>query len=391
MPRKRTNGEGTVYQRKDGTWCGQLVITWEGDKPKRVTYYGKTKKEVLDKLTRAMAELQQGTFVEPTRLTFGEWLQVWLEEYKKPAVRPSTWASYEQTIRNHLEPALGHVPLQQLRPELLQRLYNQKLAEGLSNRTVHLIHTVAHAALKQAVKNGLVGRNVAEATSPPGVGKGEIRVLSLEEQHRFLEVAKENRLYPAFLLALASGLRLGELLGLRWQDVDWQRGGISINQALQRVRGRKGQKTYLAFLPPKTKAGRRFIPLPEEALKALKRWKATQAEEKLAAGPLWEEHGLVFTTEHGRPIDPRNFTRKFYNLVKKAGTEHFNFHALRHTFATRLLELGEHPKVVQELLGDSQITVVLDTYSHVLPHIKEQAAARLNEILLPRRKNEKAT
>ncbi|MGB9662255.1 MAG: site-specific integrase, partial [Moorellaceae bacterium] len=254
MPRKRANSEGTVYQRKDGTWCGQLVIAWEDDKPRRVTYYGRTKKEVLDKLTQAKAELQQGTFVEPTRLTFGEWLQVWLEEYKKPAVRPSTWASYEQTIRNHLQPALGHVPLQQLRPEQLQRLYNQKLTQGLSNRTVHLIHTVAHTALKQAVKNGLVGRNVAEATSPPGIRKREIRVLSLEEQHRFLEAAKGERLYPAFLLALASGLRLGELLGLRWQDVDWQRGGISVNQALQRVRGKKGERSYLGFLPPKTKA-----------------------------------------------------------------------------------------------------------------------------------------
>ncbi|MGB9662535.1 MAG: tyrosine-type recombinase/integrase, partial [Moorellaceae bacterium] len=139
------------------------------------------------------------------------------------------------------------------------------------------------------------------------------------------------------------------------------------------------------------KAGRRFIPLPEEALKALRKWKATQAEEKLAAGPLWEEHGLVFTSAEGRPIDPRNFLRVFYRIIEKAGVEHFNFHALRHTFATRLLELGEHPKVVQELLGDSQITVVLDTYSHVLPNIKEQAAARLNEILLPRHKNEKTT
>ncbi|MDN5347458.1 MAG: hypothetical protein PWP65_1022 [Clostridia bacterium] len=232
MPRKRANSEGTVYKRGDGTWCGQLVIAWEGDKPRRVTYYGKTKKEVLDKLTQAKAELQQGTFVEPTRLTFGDWLQVWLEEYKKPAMRPATWANYEQIIRLYLVPTLDNVPLRELRPEQLQRLYNQKLQEGLSTRTVRLIHTVAHAALKQALKNGLVARNVAEATSPPGVKKKEIRVLSLEEQHCFLEAAREERLYPAFLLALAAGLRLGELLGLRWQDVDFEWGGISVNQAL---------------------------------------------------------------------------------------------------------------------------------------------------------------
>lgn len=391
MPRKRANSEGTIYKRKDGAWCAQLVVGWEDGKPRRVSFYGKTRREVAEKLAKAKAEMQQGTFIEPTRLTFGEWLRVWLEEYKRPAVRPSTYSNYEQVIRLYLQPALGHVPLQQLRPEQLQRLYNQKLAEGLSNRTVRLIHIVAHAALKQAVKNGLAGRNVAEATSPPGVKKREIRVLTLEEQHHFLEAAKGERLYPAFLLALASGLRLGELLGLRWQDVDWQRGGISVNQALQRVRGKKGEKSYLGFLPPKTKAGRRFIPLPEEALKALKKWRATQSEEKLSAGPLWEEHGLIFTTPAGRPIDPRNFLRTFYRIIERAGVEHFNFHALRHTFATRLLELGEHPKVVQELLGDSQITVVLDTYSHVLPNIKEQAAARLNEILLPSRKEGKTS
>ncbi|MEW8958893.1 MAG: site-specific integrase [Moorella sp. (in: firmicutes)] len=367
------------------------MVDWQNGKPKRVTYYGKTKKEVFDKLAKAKAELQQGTFVEPTRVTFGEWLQVWLEEYKKPAVRPSTWVSYEQTIRNHIQPSLGHILLQQLKPHQLQRLYNQKLAEGLSNRTVRLIHVVAHAALKQAVKNGLIARNVAEATSPPGVKKREIRVLTLEEQHRFLEAAKGERLYTAFLLALASGVRLGELLGLRWQDVNWERGGISVNQALQRVRGKPGEKSRLDFLPPKTSAGRRFIPLPEEAIKALKRWKVFQTEERLKAGPLYEDNGLVFTTEIGKPIDPRNLLRTFYCIVKRAGMEHFNFHALRHTFATRLLELGEHPKVVQELLGDSQITVVLDTYSHVLPTIKEQAAAKLNNILLRGRKNEKTS
>lgn len=175
---------------------------------------------------------------------------------------------------------------------------------------------------------------------------------------------------------------MGELLALRWQDVNLEEGIITVNQNLVRIKTWKGdKKTRLVFQPPKTKAGRRLIPLPQEVARELKRWKTRLAQERLLAGPAYQDSGLVFVNELGRGYDPRNFVDVFYRVVKRAGIGHFNFHALRHTFATRMLELGEHPKVVQELLGDSQISVVLNTYSHVMPQVKQQAMAKLNAIL----------
>lgn len=214
MPKRRGNGEGTISKRKDGRWEGKVTIEYDpaSGKTKRLTFYGRTRQEVAEKITKALAEIQQGTFVKPTGETLGEWLDTWLEQYKRPAVRPTTYDSYKYLVETHIKPALGNVQLKDLRPDHLQRFYNEKLASGrvdgqggLSNRVVRYLHIILHAALKQALKNGLVGRNVAEAASPPSVVKKEVRVLSLDEQRKFLEAAKEERLYPAFLLALSTG------------------------------------------------------------------------------------------------------------------------------------------------------------------------------------------
>ena len=240
---------------------------------------------------------------------------------------------------------------------------------------------VIRQALDQAVKNNLVIRNVSEATTLPRLVKKEMRVLTLEEQQRLLNNLGEARLRAAFIVALASGLREGELLALRWQDIDLKHGIIKVNRTMRRVKNfdpNSATKTHIIFQEPKTKAGRRSIPLPQNALNELKEHRKKQLQEKLIGGEVYEDNDLVFCTEIGKNIDSNNFLRKFRAINKRANLEKVNFHALRHTYATRLLELNEHPKVVQEILGHSDISMTLNIYSHVMPEIKQAAAAKIN-------------
>lgn len=383
MGKKKANGEGTIFQRPNGLWAAQITIGRDPTtgKLKRMSYSGKTRKEVQEKVTKALADMQQGVFVEPTKLTVGEWLDIWLAEYKKPCLRPLVWESYEVIVRVHLKPAIGGLKLKDLRPERLQHLYNEKSASGLSASTVKHIHLVIHGALEQAMKNGLVVRNVSEATTLPRGEKKDIRALSLEEEEHFLEVLGEDRLGPAFITLLGTGLRRGELLALRWEDVDLSQGILHVKQDMVRTKSEG-----LIFQAPKTAKSRRTIPLPEEVVAELKRHKARQNEEKLALGPAYQDNNLVFTTEWGTPIEPRNFNRKFYQLRQKAGIEGVNLHALRHTYATRLLEKGVSMKAVQELLGHSKYGMTADIYSHVSPKLKREAVAELNGILSPKKK-----
>ncbi|WP_232841428.1 tyrosine-type recombinase/integrase [Caldicellulosiruptor acetigenus] len=265
----------------------------------------------------------------------------------------------------------------------LQALYNSKYENRLSLSTIKHIHVILHSALDQALKNGLVVRNVSEATTLPKVKtKNEIRVLTLQEQQRFIAALEGERLRPAFLLALASGVRLGELLALKWDCVNLKEGTITIKSSLRRIKTYDKNlptKTMLAFQEPKTAAGIRTIPVPPVILEELKEHRKRQLEERLQAGSLYEDNNLVFATELGTPIEPRNFLRVFYRIIEKANLD-INFHALRHTYATRLLEANEHPKVVQELLGHNDISTTLNIYSHVIPEIKKAAAMKLNNL-----------
>lgn len=374
--RKRANGEGTCFQRPNGSWTAQGSY-WKDGKLRRISFTAKTKREAMAKLAQAMADIERGTFSEPNKVTVGEWLDTWLTEYKKPSLRPTTWEAYEVIVRCHLKPALGHVLLKDLRPEHLQRLYNQKAADGLSASTVRHIHLVMHGALKQALRNQLVARNAAEAVALPRGEKKQVRAMTPEEEARFLEAVSQDRLGPAFVTLLGTGLRRGELLALRWEDVDLVKGVIQVRAGMIRSK-EKG----LVFQEPKTATARRAIPLPEDVTAELKRWKARQNQERLALGEAYQDNGLVFATELGTPIEPRNFNRVFYRLREKAGIgKNVNLHALRHSYATRLLERGVRLKVVQELLGHSKYSLTADVYSHVAPELKREAVAVLNGTL----------
>jgi integrase len=368
---RRGHGEGSIYQRKDGRWVAS--ITLEGHKRKE--FYGKTRKEVQEKLKVALRELEQGALVTGPQQTVSQYLNEWLKVHKQ-AVRPRTYERYEAIVRLHLAPTLGKIPLQKLTGQHLQRLYTEKLESGLSSTTVSAIHNMLHTALDKAIKLGILTRNVCETVSPPRKTHKEMNPLTPEQIHQLLEAAKGHPQEALFILALATGMRRGELLGLKWQDINFERGVLQVRRALTRMPTGLGyQETE-----PKTKKSRRSIVLIAFAIEALKKHRAKQLEMKLAAGDTWEEHDYVFCAPAGKHLNPGyDVLVQLKKLLKKAGLPDVRFHDLRHSTATLLLSKGTHPKVVQEILGHSVISMTLDTYSHVLPTMQKDAMQGLND------------
>jgi len=387
MAKKRGNNEGSITRRPDGRWMAQVTIGRDPatGKPKRATFYGKTRQDVADKLTKALRDKQQGTFVAPHKLTLGEWLDTWLWEYKKPTLRPLSLTKYEGVIRRHLTPALGHIPLQDLRPEQVQHFYNAQAHQGLDAVTIRVQHLTLVQALALAEKHNLVAGNVARLAKPPRLTRKERRTLTLDEvTTQLLPALQAHRLSAAFLLLFMTGLRRGEVAGLRWQDIDWKAEVMHIRQALVRVKDYVAGRTQLVVQEPKTDSSRRTIPLPEMCLAALRHHRAAQAEERLRLGQAYTDYGLVFCGLDGAPIDPSTLGRVFKRSLQQAGLPAIRPHDARHTFATWLLEQGVSPKVVQTLLGHSSIAITLDLYSHVSLDLEKKATATLNAALTRR-------
>jgi integrase len=387
MPKRRGNNEGTIVLRKDGRWMASITIgrNPETGKLKRAYFYGKTRKEAADLMAHGLSDLGRGAFVAPHKMTVGAWLDMWLREYKQPSIRPLTLENYDRVIRCHLKPPLGEIALKGLRPEHVQRLYNKKHQDGSSLGTIRVIHAVLHDALKQALKNQLVVRNVSEAVVLPSGKQRVIQPLSLQQVRQFLTAIADDWLYPAVLLSFGTGLRRGEVLGLRWQDVDLDAGVLAVRQTLARARiygtSEAKTRTRLIFQEPKTPESRRTIPIPAEGIEALKRHKAKQAQERLLMGEAYHDHGLLFCYPNGRPIAPADFYKRFVRLLRQACMPRIRVHDARHTFATLMLELGESPKTVQTMLGHTTITTTMDIYSHVSLDLEKRAAAKLNEAL----------
>ena len=389
MAKKRANGEGTVFKRSNGSWQGEMSIGRNSNGTlKKKYFYGKTQREVIHAMEDFKQQYNAGSYIEPNKLTLGQWIDTWLWDYKKATLRPNTFSSYEQNIRVHIKPCLGHILLQELKPEMLQNFYNEKFKEGrsdgmggLSSATIDKIHSIIGKALKQAVKNQLITRNVNDLTEPAKVVEKEINPLQLNDQVKLMKVIKGDRMEAAFLLDLSTGLRIGELLALRWSDIDLDKGFLRVNHSLNRIKvfdEKRNSKTELAFGDVKTKSGKRGIPIPSSILPIILQHKKNQLIEKVRLGSMYEDRDLVFCTEFGKPIEPRNMMRKFYKIMEKAGLERKNFHSIRHTFATRALEKDIHPKIVQEILGHADIGTTLNKYSHVLPDIKKAASEKLN-------------
>jgi integrase len=376
MSRKRGNGEGSIYRRKDGRWVGQyLVYTSKG--PKYRYIYGRTRSEVSKKLTKAMADRDGGLVFDAGNLTIGEYLERWLADTVKGTVRTSTFQRHEQIVRTHLAPAIGRVKLKTLTPAHVRSVHREKLEEGLSPATVRKIHSTLHKALSQAVADGLLPRNAADVKAPRPAPE-EMRPLSENEARTFLDATREagDRFEALYVLAITTGIRRGEVLGLRWDDADLDRGTLRVGRALVREGGRH------VIGETKTKRGRRRVNLTPRTVAALKAHRRRQLEERMRRSDLYKDQGLIFATSVGTPLNPENLVkRSFKPLLKRAGLPEIRFHDLRHTCATLLLGRGVHPKIVQELPCHATIAMTLDTYSHYLPSMGDQASGAMGDAL----------
>lgn len=373
---RRGKGEGSIYRRaSDGKWVGVLELGWVEGRRRRRLVYGSTRRGVVEKLAALRRAQEQGVDLLAPPRTVGQWLEEWLTDVKAhDGTRGSTLARYRQVVRVHLAPGLGRVRLDQLTARDVQRFLVGRSAV-LSPASVVKVHAVLRVALGDAERLELVARNAARSVRAPRLARQERRVLTPAEARRFLDLVATDRLEAVIVLAVTLGLRRGEVLGLRWADVDLGAGLLRVERALQRVGG------DLRLVEPKTRGSARSLRLPSLAIAALERQRARQAAERLRIGPAWQESDLVFTTPIGTPMEPRNVSRRFDQMRREAGLEWLRFHDLRHACATFLLASGMEPRTVMEVLGHSTIRLTMDLYGHVLPERMSAAAAAMDEAL----------
>ena len=369
---KRGNGEGGITRhKKSGLYMARYTLETPTGK-KRKAVYGKTREEAHEKLVDALSNRNKGLVFEGDDQTLETYLAGWLRDIES-TVKQRTLENYAYFVNTHITPGLGKIKLKNLKPEKVGALIRDKRGSGLSSRTVQLIHTVLGKALKDAVRDEILHRNVAAAVKPPKRTKKEMHPLSPEQARLFLDVAKEDRHHALYVVAVTAGLREGELLGLRWGDVDLDASKLAVKRQLTRTSDR------LSFTAPK-RGKTRLVRLTGHAVAALKDHRKRQLEERLATGPFWRENDLVFSSTIGTPVDVGNLTyRSFRPLLERAGLPRIRFHDLRHTCATILLGKGTHPKIVQEMLGHATITQTMDTYSHVLPDMQDGAVTAMQE------------
>lgn len=374
---RRGKGEGSIYQRSDGKWCAALM-TVDG---KRKVLYGRTRQDVARKLAAALQAREQGALVVGPRQTVAQFFGRWLQDVVKPNLRPRSYSVYEGKTRLHIVPELGNVSLAALTPQHLQRLYAKKIAEGVAPKSVNNLHVVIHRALSYAVRWGLVARNVADAAEPPRVSRREIEPFSPEEIAVLLNAIEGHRHQWLWTTMLATGMRFGEAAALRWSDVDLDARVVNVRHALG-VRNRGPM-----FAEPKTTKARRLVPLPQIAVHAL----AAQHEQvewlKAAAGDRWQDLDLVFPSSSGRPLSQSHTVERFHRVLDDAGLPKRRMHDLRHTYATRLFALGQHPRAVQDLLGHSRFEITMNLYTATVPEVLRQAADRLDEVFTAARQS----
>ncbi len=382
---------GHIKKRGEKSWT---IIVYLGRDPqtgkKRYQWSSikGTKKQAEKELTSLLTRLEEGTYTKPTKMTLARYLHQWLVDYAETNTAPRTAERYKQMIDLHLVPHLGHIPLQQLRPNHLQAFYAKSLKEGrvdgkggLSARSVQHLHRVLSEALNHAVKWGIVARNVANAVDPPRPVKKETATIAWEDVPRLLDEAKRLErssglpYYMLFFTALHTGMRRGELLGLRWCDLDVDMATISVNRSLQVLRDGS-----LVIREPKTPNARRLISMTPSLALELREHQIMQEGMRIAMGKTVQQDDLVFAQADGLPINPNTVSPAFAKVSCRAGLK-LRLHDLRHSHATLMLKSGVHPKIVSERLGHATVAFTLDTYSHVVPGLQEAAALTFDENL----------
>lgn len=377
---KRGQGEGSISKRPDGTWWARITIgkTPEG-KQKRKAFYGKTRKEVQEKLTAALNDLNNNTYIEPSKMTLEQWMYIWLRDYKKPSVKMKTYAAYEAQVKNHIIPELGNYTLSALRNDMVQRFVNGLSDKGLKSLTVERIVGILKAALVQAVDNGLIAKSPATRVKMPAPQERTPRVLTVPEQEVFMKAAKNHRNGEIFLLILGTGLRIGEALALTWNDIDFENAILSVNRTqIEYCEHVNGETIYhRTYNSPKTKTSKRKIPLIPVLITMLLNLKTQREEEKQRFKDAYQDNNLIFCNYYGVSLSYSAISDKLHDICKEADLEGVHPHTLRHTFATRGLENGVELKVMQELLGHSSIKMTADLYTHVLIETKQNSIMKL--------------
>ena len=376
MGRKRKNGEGTVRLRKDGRWEGRVVIGYD-DKglPKTKNVLAKTKGECVEKLATLKNSIIPAAAAKiSSNMTFGEWLEFWYERHCKPQLRPSSHKSYEGSIRLYLLPQLGHIPLNKLTTSDLQQFFNwmkrdgrseyrESRGEGLSDSLIRGCHSLCRRALEQAVTERLIVQNPAEGCQLPPVRRKEMQILSREELQRLLIQAKDEGYYEVFLLELATGLRVGELMALQWDDLNFKTGELRIERQAYRVNGE------LLIQPPKTKASIRTVILPPPVVEALRTYKQTVSSRWIFPSPKKED----------APLAPAAASHRLAKILNHAGCKKVRFHDLRHVFATNALEHGMDIKTLSTIIGHVSSATTLNVYAHVTDDMQRQAATKIDQ------------
>ncbi|MCD8050576.1 MAG: site-specific integrase, partial [Clostridiales bacterium] len=375
MAKTRSNGEGNIRLRSDGRYEVRVSggVDFTTGQHIRISRYANSMEEAIQLLHKLNLAVGNSSAIQNQKIVLEDWLELWMDIYMKGHLKQSTYMSYETYARKHFNPALGKIPLTELTPRLLQQFYNYKMeTEKLSPKSISNMNLYLHKALDQAVREGIIPDNPASHLDLPHSPRPQVTIFTRDEQARLVRASYQHR-YGVFIrLVLMTGIRLGELLGLKWEDIDFRSRMMHIRRTLNRLQipglpeNHKGPKTEIVLQEPKTSNSARSIPLLPNVLQDLLRWRTVQEADRTAAGDRYQESGMIVTNPLGGYIEPRTFSDYYAQILALAGLPHFTFHALRHTFASRAMEQGMDEKTLSVLLGHYSVSFTLDTYAHVL-------------------------
>lgn len=388
---RRGNREGSIVKRKDGRYQVQVIIGYgEHGKPRYRYAYARRRDDATEELHRLLRETGDGLPAPRQRLTVALYLTEWIQGLRTGSIRPGTWASYELHVRIYLIPQIGHIRLTELQPTDVRRLLDHLLTvrstktnRQLSPRSVQMAHATLRRALGDAVENGYIARNVAKLARGVNVERHEVQPLTVEQAAALLQAIQTDRLGGLYRLILSLGLRRGEGLGLRWEDVDWQGKTLRIQQAVRRSpkQLRQAGDPSRVLAPPKTERSRRTLSLPDSLVAMLDYQHKQQAAERLKAGTAWVERDLIFPNAIGEPHDPDYISRHFVALVERAGLPRKRLHDLRHSLASFLKRSGADMRTIMEIMGHTQMSTTSDLYTHVMPEVSAEELAKVQELI----------